>query len=98
VNRRKFLQWLGVGAVGAAVAPSILLSEGPACVAPVAAPAAYTTYIMGQDAVISGYADYANFSSFALASAIDDSVAEAAAELSHRAGQSYRFLSETSRA
>jgi hypothetical protein len=75
MNRRKFLQWLGVGAVGAAVAPSVLLSEGPACVT---APTAYTT---GKEAIISGYANYANFSSFALAAAIDESVQNAAIEL-----------------
>lgn len=36
--------------------------------------------------MLAEYADYANFSSFAIASAIDEQVSNAAAELNHRAG------------
>lgn len=70
MNRRSFLKWMGVGVAGVVVAPSVLLSEGPACVAPDAG-----------FATIAAYEDYANFSSFSLAAAIDTHVLQAAKEL-----------------
>ena len=75
MNRRTFLKWLGVGTAIAAVAPSTLLPEAPACVAePIAvAPAVCAT--------IGEYADYCNFSSMAIAAAIDEAVLNAAEEL-----------------
>ncbi len=89
MNRRKFLQWLGVGAAAVAVAPSVLLSEGPVCVAPATG---YATYVMGTNAMIGEYCNYANFSSFAIASAMDDVVANAAKELGEAAGCSIADL------
>lgn len=88
MNRRKFLSWLGVGVVGAAVAPTALLSPGPACVAVdpllgVAVPC---------DAVIGSYAEYCSFSSLAIATAIDDLVANAAKELGEAAGRDIAAL------
>jgi hypothetical protein len=82
MNRRSFLKWAGVGLAVGAVAPSLLLAEGPACVAP-AAPVVAT---------IGEYAEYCDFSSFALASAIDEAVSNSAAELSLRAAQSLVML------
>jgi TAT (twin-arginine translocation) pathway signal sequence len=75
MNRRKFLKWLGVGVAGAAVAPSALSLLEPACVAEPA------TFALMSDAIVGEYFNYVNFSSFALATAIDESVQNAAAEL-----------------
>ncbi len=63
-----------------AVAPAALLSEGPASVAPTS----YATYVMGQDAIINGYADYANFSSFAIEASLDEPVQRAVKEIAYR--------------
>jgi hypothetical protein len=82
LNRRKFFKWLGVGAAVAAVAPYVDLPAVPACVAPKTT--GYTTYVMGENAFISSYADYLNFSDFPIASAIDDVVADSAKELGYR--------------
>lgn len=79
MNRRGFLNFLGIGAAVAVAAPAIL-EFAPVVPAPYAA-------------TIGMYADYTNFSSFALASAIDDSVAGAAHELAHRAELSAAELS-----
>jgi hypothetical protein len=79
LNRRKFFKWLGVGAAVAAVAPYVDLPAVPACVAPKTVE--YTTCVLGEDAFISSYADYVNFSDFAIASAIDDAVADYAKEI-----------------
>lgn len=89
MNRRKFLNWLGVGTAIVAVAPSTLLAEAPAYVAP---PVAYSTYVMGKDAVISTYADYMNFSDFAISSSVDDIVAQAAEELGKAAAEEVNRL------
>lgn len=88
MNRRKFLSRLGVGIAVAAVAPSVLLAEAPACVV-VAAP--LTMPILPVE-VIGEYCNYANFSSFAIATAIDEQVAYAAEELGHLAGLSMNEL------
>jgi hypothetical protein len=83
MNRRKFLGLLGIAPLAVKYAP--LLSK----LAP--APTAYSTYICGSAAMIGEYNDYANFSSFATVSAIDDCVAKAAEELGYQAGQTMRF-------
>lgn len=72
MNRRKFFQFLGIGTAVAVVAPTTLLPKAPVCVAP---PAAY----------IGSYFDYVSFTELALAKAIDEQVADAAKQLSHRA-------------
>jgi hypothetical protein len=90
LNRRKFFKWLGAGTAAAVVAPTVLKALEPLCVAPKTV--TYSTYIMGKDAIIGGYADYANFSHFALASAIDESVANAAKELGYQHGLSVSQL------
>jgi hypothetical protein len=90
LNRRKFFKWLGVGTAAAVVAPTMLKALEPLCVAPKTL--TYTTYVMGKDAIISEYANYVNFSDFALASAMDEAVENAAAELGHRAGLSVAKL------
>jgi hypothetical protein len=96
VNRRKFFKWLGVGAAIAVAAPYADTVMGPACVAPpavsVAAPAAYATYVMGQDAIINSYRDYVNFSDLAITSAIDESVERVNAEFKYRTTLSLREL------
>ena len=84
MDRRKFLRFLGIGTAAVAVAPTALFTEGPACVAaPIAAP---------ECAVISGYADYASFSSLAIATALDEQMRDACKELAYRAGQSTAAL------
>lgn len=85
MDRRKFLSWLGVGVVGAAVAPSALFSEGPACVTP------FHT-IGSSPEMFKTYADYSNFSEFAISSSIDDIVANAAKELGEAAGRDIAAL------
>lgn len=85
MNRRKFFQFLGIGVAVAAAAPYADTVMGPACVAPPAVPAAYSTYVMGKEAAISSYFEYANFSDFAISAAIDDAVDNVATELSYRA-------------
>lgn len=82
LNRRKFFKWLGAGVAASAVAPSVLKAAESLSVAPKTL--TYSTYIMGKDAFIGGYVDYANFSSFALASAIDEVVDNSAKELGYR--------------
>lgn len=78
MNRRKFLGLLAVAPLAAKYAP--LLSKL------VPAPTAYRTYICGSAAMIGEYNEYANFSSFAIASAIDEQVEKAAEELGYQAG------------
>jgi hypothetical protein len=82
LNRRKFFKWLGVGTAAAVVAPTVLKALEPLCVAPKTL--TYTTYVMGKDAIISEYANYVNFSDFALASAMDEVVSDTAKELSYQ--------------
>jgi TAT (twin-arginine translocation) pathway signal sequence len=81
MNRRSFLRWLGAGIAVGAVAPaaitSVLESES-------VAKTGYATYVMGQDAVIGCYADYTNFSQFALSESIDQAIQDTANELSYR--------------
>jgi hypothetical protein len=62
---------------------------------PVATPAAYSTYVMGQDAFIAGYVDYANFSDFAISAAIDECVSKAAEELAHTHARRISYLCRT---
>lgn len=87
MNRRKFFKWLGVGIAGAAVAPSALLAMEPVCVTRELAQ--YTPFMPH---LVEGYADYSNFSSFALTEAIDKAVAQAAAELGAAAGRDISAL------
>lgn len=89
MDRRKFLKFLGVGAAAVVAAPALLTE---AVAAPVATSTCYQTYIMGKSAIIGGYADYAKFSDFALASSIDEVVSNTAAELGRQAGESVRQL------
>jgi hypothetical protein len=92
MNRRNFFKMAGAGLAVAVVAPATLFAEGPACVA---APKAYSTYVMGQNAFISQYADYANFSDFAISAAIDESVSDAAKELGEAHGRRVDYLYKT---
>jgi hypothetical protein len=91
MNRRKFLRWLGVGIAGAAVAPSVLAAMEPSCVA--APVVGYRTYLISECAIINSYANYVNFSDFALAASIDEVVANAAKELGEAAGRKVRAQS-----
>jgi TAT (twin-arginine translocation) pathway-exported protein len=93
MNRRKFLKWLGVGTAAVVVAPSALKLLEPASVAP-APTIGYTTYIMGKDAVISDWYEYANFSQFAIAADFDAAVQACAEELGHAAGLEISRLHE----
>jgi len=93
MNRRTFLKWLGVGTAIAAVAPSTLLPEAPACVAEPAA--GYATYVMGQNAMIGEYCNYVNFSDFAISAAIDEVVSNAAEELGNASARRINYLYET---
>jgi hypothetical protein len=101
MNRRSFLKWLGVGSAVGAAAPSVLSSMGPACVADYddrsigmagtdwdleEHPAQYADTTFGQ------YADYSNFSEFAVRSSIDDMVSETAAKLGRLHGSSISHL------
>jgi hypothetical protein len=86
MNRRNFFKQLGIGAVTA-----VAVTHGLDLAAPVAKSTAYSTYVMGRNAVIGSYMDYCNFSSFAITTAIDEHVQFAAEELGRRAGMSYRF-------
>ncbi len=82
MNRRSFLRFLGVGVAAAVVAPMAVkavvpfefdkIIESTQCQEPITAS-------------IGEYADYASFSDFQIASAIDASVNEAAAQLGYRA-------------
>lgn len=91
LNRRKFFKWVGVGVAASAVAPSVIKAAESLCVAPKTL--TYTTYVMGKDAIIGEYANYCNFSSMAIASAMDEAVADSAKELSYQAGLSISELS-----
>jgi hypothetical protein len=81
LDRRKFFKWLGVGTAATVVAPSAVKAMESLCVAP--KPTAYRTYVMGKETLFSypEYVDYANFSSFAISTSIDEVVEKAAAEL-----------------
>lgn len=92
MNRRKFFRFLGIGAAVAVVAPYADTVMGPACVAPPAVPAAYSTYVMGKEAIIGSYYNYANFSDFAISAALDDTIQDVATELSYRVGLSVQQL------
>jgi hypothetical protein len=78
MDRRSFLGRLIAGTAAIAVAPT-LLSEPFMTPAPIAA-------------TIGEYFEYANFSSFAIASSIDELVSNSAVELGYRAGQSINEL------
>jgi hypothetical protein len=93
MNRRKFLSWMGIGAAVAVAAPSTLFSNAPDTFATLKEKhllcdlADYgTTY--------GDFCNYSNFSAFAITSSIDDCVANAAAEMSYRAGLSVRELTQ----
>ena len=66
MNRRRFLTLLGLAPVVAKFAP--LLPE----VTP--APIAYSTYVMGREAMLAQYCDYANFSDFAVVAYLEPEV------------------------
>jgi len=83
MNRRNFLWRLVTGTAAVAVAPTVLeggippfnVEDGLMC-------------SVKSSAVIDGYNDYCNFSSFAQQCAIDEAVQNCAVELGRRAGQS----------
>lgn len=88
MERRGFLKklFMGTAALGAvAVAPEVFLGASKTLFDP----------LLGNipaDAVIGKYANYVNFSDFAIAQAIDESVEKCALELGQRAGQSQAAL------
>lgn len=82
MQRRNFLRRLIGGTLALAVAPQ-LLAEIPAA-----------TPMIPLGAAIGEYANYTNFSEFAIASAIDQCVLDAANELSYNAGKSISVLYE----
>jgi hypothetical protein len=89
MNRRKFFKQLGIGAATAvAVAHGLEIPVAEKTVS-------YSTYIMGQDAIIGSYADYCSFSSLAIATAIDEQVENAAKELSEVFGKRVLFQYNT---
>jgi hypothetical protein len=89
MNRRKFFKQLVIGAATAVVA----VKAAPLMkLLPAEKTVSYSTYIMGQDAIIGSYADYCSFSSLAIATAIDEQVQNAATELGYRTGQSISFM------
>lgn len=77
MNRRRFLQFLGV-ASAVSMAPSIVVN--------------LPTELAPEAGVIGEYFNYMNFSSFAVAQAIDEAVANAASQLSYQAGRSISEL------
>lgn len=91
MNRRNFFKWLGIGTAAVAVAPYALLNGEPVCVA-ADSPLGVSLLAGG---TLGEYADYSNFSSFALTEAIDKAVAQAAAELGVAAGRGISALHET---
>lgn len=60
---------------------------GPLVAKLVPAPKVYQTYICGSEAMIGGYNEYVNFSSFAIAQSIDECVQRSAEELGHQVGK-----------
>lgn len=83
MNRRRFLQLgaVGLGAAAAIAALPKIAASLPPVLNPEVPTTAYSTYVMGKNAMISEYCDYVNFSDFVLASKIDEHVAQAAEEL-----------------
>jgi hypothetical protein len=81
VNRRKFLNWLGAGVAVGAVAPTALLSKEADL--PNNWPSTWVPHdeVFQSPWVPGEYNDYVNFSSFAIATAMDESVTNAASEL-----------------
>lgn len=87
MDRRGFLKKLGIGAAVAATA----------CAVPEFATSAIESLlpsasVTAASATLGTYAEYCNFSSFAVAQAIDEMVGDCAAELGYRAGLSVRAL------
>jgi hypothetical protein len=81
LNRRKFFKWLGAGTAAAVVAPTVLKALEPLCVAPTPKYVPITLTDTSTGIVISTYAEYSNFSSFATKAALDDAVYISAAQL-----------------
>lgn len=91
MNRRAFLRWMGVGTVAVVAAPAALKAMGPAPVTKsynFVQQAALTPppELVCHPVYIAEYNEYANFSSFALESAIDESVENAAKQLAEAHG------------
>ena len=87
MDRRGFLKKLGIGAAVAATA----------CAVPEFATSAIESLlpsasVTAASATFGTYAEYCNFSNFAVAQAIDEMVDDCAAELGYRAGLSVRAL------
>jgi hypothetical protein len=61
MNRRRFLRFLGAGVAVGVVAPAAVI---PVLESAPVAKTGYATYVMGQDAIISQYADYTDYASF----------------------------------
>jgi hypothetical protein len=102
VNRRKFFKWLGVGTAAVAVAPATLLPKEPvveqSCSCALRGSwegeCHWCHYNKMECGCIRGhctctildYSDYCKFSSFSIASSIDEMVSDCAVDLSRRAG------------
>jgi hypothetical protein len=100
MDRRKFLQRLGLGAAVAAVAPSAV--EAVCTCARGSKPLIGTaeewcdihgTPLVECSPVVRDYHEYANFSEFANCEAIDECVMKAAEELGRSAGGRLSYLS-----
>jgi hypothetical protein len=100
MDRRKFLQRLGLGAAVAAVAPSAV--EAVCSCARGSKPLIGTaeewcdihgTPLVECRPVLAEYAEYTDFSGFANCGAIDEGVMKAAEELGRSAGEHLSYLS-----
>jgi hypothetical protein len=106
MNRRKFLNWLGVGTAAVAVAPSVLpVCEDPWCGSIAGEGIIPHDELHNSDDMECGCSrlkgctckvltadDYSSFSQFALTASISSMVSDAAAELSRQAGLSIHEL------
>ena len=77
MNRRKFLQCLGIGATTVAVAPKAI---------------EWLAFSSPNVPTYGDYADYSNFSAFSISQGFDEAVQNAAMELGYRAGLSINTL------
>jgi hypothetical protein len=88
MNRRKLLSWLGLGAATVAVAPSVLSSV----VDPVLGTDVREMSTVG---LIDEWNTYVNFSSFAIAGAIDEYILNAAEQLGKAKAEEINRLYQT---
>lgn len=96
ISRRRFFKWLGAGTAAVVVAPSALaVCADPWCGSIAGEGIIPHDELHEYPANISyytEYADYTNFSSFALAASIDNIVANAAKELGEAAARDIASL------